>query len=139
MIGMETRADVVRRFYAAFTERDVPGLLATLDPDIDFEPVLGVLYAQHRYHGHHEMRRWCEELAAEWESFETTVESAVERGDGSVVAFLRLVARREERSLEADIAVECDFAGDRISSITGRDAWEVAEELSVPPPAGRAR
>jgi ketosteroid isomerase-like protein len=131
------RADVVRRFYSAFSERDLPALLDTLDPDIDFEPVLGVLYAQHVYHGHHEIRRWYEELASQWDSFETIVEDAVE-ARGGVVAFVHLVAHRGEQTLEADIAVECAFAGDRISSFTGRDAWEVAEELSVPPP-GSAR
>jgi ketosteroid isomerase-like protein len=134
-----TPTDVVRRFYAAFSERDVPGVLAALDPDVVFEPVLGVLYNQHTYRGHQEIRRWCEEFAAEWDSFDTTVENAIETR-GGVVAFVHLVARRGERSLDADIAVECTFsAAGRIISLTGRDAWEVAEELSVPPPSGASR
>jgi ketosteroid isomerase-like protein len=126
----------VRRFYAAFTERDVPALLDTLDPEIDFEPILGILYSQHVYHGHDEMTRWCEETAAQWESFDTTVENAIEVG-GGVTAFLHLAARSGDERLEADIAVECAFAGDRISRVTGRDAWEVADELRLPPPRGR--
>jgi ketosteroid isomerase-like protein len=135
---VDERADVVRRFYAAVSERDVPALLDMLDPNIDFEPVLGVLYAQHTYHGHHEILRWVEELGSQWDAFETIVESAIGI-PGGVIAFLHLVAHRGEQSLEADIAVECRFTGDRISSFTGRDAWEVAEELSLPPPRGARR
>jgi ketosteroid isomerase-like protein len=140
MAGMEVTAptDVVRRFYGAFSERDLPAVLDTLDPGIVFEPVLGVLYSQHSYRGYDGMSRWFAELASEWDSFEMIVEKALETGDG-VVAFLHMIARRGEQELEADIAVECGFRDGRISSFMGRDAWEVAEELGVAPPAGPPR
>jgi ketosteroid isomerase-like protein len=130
--------DVVRRYYAALSERDLPAVLDTLDPEIVFKPLLGVLYEQHTYRGHQEIARWSEELASQWDSFEATVEEAIETG-GGVVAFVHLVGHRGERSLEADIAVECALRGGRISSLTGRDAWEVAAELSMPPPPGVLR
>jgi ketosteroid isomerase-like protein len=135
---LTSHTDVVRRFYAAFPERDLAALLDTLDPGIEFEPILGVLYSQHVYRGHAEMRRWCEETAAQWESFETAVENIVEVGDG-VTVFLHLTARRGDERLEADIAAECAFAGNRLSRVTGRDAWEAAAELGVAPPRDRVR
>ncbi|MEA2157219.1 MAG: SnoaL-like domain [Solirubrobacteraceae bacterium] len=125
------RPDVVRRFYTAFSERDLPAMLDTLDPGIAFEPVLGVLYDRHIFHGHAEIIAWFEDLAADWDAFESHVDSALDVGD-HVVAFVRLVARRGDQTLEAEIAVECGFEGDRISSFTGRDAWAVAEELGRP-------
>jgi len=106
-----------------------------VDPDIDFRPVLGILFAQHAYHGPEEIARWYGELTGGWDTFAITVERAIEAGDG-VVAFLHLDARRGEAHLDAEIAVECAFTGDRISSVVGRDAWEVAEELGVPGPPG---
>jgi ketosteroid isomerase-like protein len=128
-----SRSDVVRRFYAAFTARDLPALLDTLDPEVDFRPVLGVLYSQHAYHGRDGMTRWYEELATDWDSFEMLVEEAVDAGD-RVVAFVRMVARRGEQTLEAEIGVECRFAGERISSFVGRDAWDAAEEVGIQRP-----
>lgn len=126
-----SRGDVVQRFYRAFSERDLPALLDTLDPQIVFEPVLGVLYDQHTYHGHDEIVVWFEQLAGDWDAFQSDVESTLQVED-HVVAFVRLAARNGDRSLEAEIAVECHFNGDRISCLVDRDAWDVAQELGVP-------
>jgi ketosteroid isomerase-like protein len=128
------RTDVVRRYYSAFCERDLPALLDVVDPGIAFEPVLGILFSRHVYRGHEGITRWYEELDTGWESFQIEVEDAIEAGDG-VIAFLRLVARRGDESMDAEIAVECHFEGERISSIVGREAWDVADELGLPPPA----
>jgi ketosteroid isomerase-like protein len=127
-------ADVVRRFYAAFGERDLATFLDAAHPDITFEPVLGVLFSRHGYRGHEGMTAWYEELHADWDSFEIPVEDVIAAGD-HFVAFLRLVAHRGEETLDAQIAVECHVTGERISSIVGRDAWEVAEELGIEVPA----
>ncbi len=132
-----SHADVVRTFYRAVTERDLPSMLETLEPDVAFEPVLGVLYHEHEYRGLAGMTRWYEELGAGWESFSTDVADAIDTGD-SVVAFVHLVAHRGDEDLTADIGVECRFRGDRICGLVGRDAWAVAEELGMPgPPAAR--
>jgi ketosteroid isomerase-like protein len=128
-------SDVVRRFYAAFGDLDLAALLEVAHPDITFEPVLGVLFSRHVYRGHDGITQWYEELHAGWDSFEIPVEDAVDAGD-HVVAFVRLIARRAGQTLDARIAVECRFTGGRISSIVGRDAWAVAEELGLPGPPG---
>lgn len=125
-----SRSDLVRRFYSAFSEQDVPALLEMADPDIQFEPVLGVLYSRHVFHGRDGIAEWYEELRSDWDAFEIDVESTFELGD-RVLALLHLVAHRGEERIDADIGVECRFKGDRISSVLGRDSGEVADELAA--------
>jgi ketosteroid isomerase-like protein len=130
-----SRSDLVRRYHSAMTERDLPAALDTVEPDVDLEPLLGVLYAEHVYHGHAGITRWYEEIVAGWDSFAMTVRDTVELED-RVVAFLHLAAHRGDETLDAQIAVDCRFRGGRISSFVGRDAWAAAEELGVPAPPG---
>ena len=128
-----SRSDVVRRYHRAMTEHDLPAALELLDPDVRFEPLLGVLYAEHVYHGHEGITRWYEEILADWDAFGMTVRDTVELED-RVVAFLHLAAHRGDETLDALIAVDCRFSGERLLSLAGRDAWEVAEELGLPAP-----
>jgi ketosteroid isomerase-like protein len=122
--------DVVRRFCRALTERDLRALLATLDPGVAFEPVLGVLYDQHVFTGHAEMTRWFEQLLTQWDAFEGSVERAVVVDD-HVVALIHLAARGGGETLEAQLGAECRFAGGRIVSLIGRDVWEIADEIGL--------
>lgn len=69
-----SRSDVVRRFYRALNQRDLDALLDTLDPDIEFEPLLGVLYDRHVFHGHDEITQWYDQLAAQWDAFDGSVQ-----------------------------------------------------------------
>jgi ketosteroid isomerase-like protein len=123
--------DAVRRFYAAWTAGDLEGMLAEVDPDVEAEPVLGLLFARPRYRGHGGMRRWYEEIQDLWDDFEMLVEST-HAVDGSVVGFLRLVAHTGSRSSDARIAVVCRFRDGKIVSFRGRDRDEVLEELDLP-------
>ena len=101
--------------------------IRAIDPDVEVRP-RGL--PRDVYRGHEGIARWYEELDTEWESFEIQVGDTVEAGDG-VIAFLRLVAHRGKESLDAQIAVECHFRGERISSIVGREAWDAADQLGV--------
>jgi ketosteroid isomerase-like protein len=121
--------EAVRRFYRAWTERDVPGMLAVVDHEVDADPVLGVLYRRQRYRGHAGIAEWFAEVTDLWkDGFEAQVEDAWIRGD-EVIAFVRLVGHRDGRSLDALIGVECRFRGGRISSFVGHDAEETAQAL----------
>ena len=121
--------EVVRRFYRAWTEGDLPGMLAVVDPEVDADPVLGVLYDRQRYRGHAGIAEWYAEVAELWrDGFEAHVEDAWIRGD-EVIAFVRLVGHRAGRSLDARIGVECGFRDGRISSFVGHDAEEAAAAL----------
>ena len=122
--------DAVRRFYAAWTASDLPAMLALSDPDIEAQPVLGLLYKRPSYRGHPGITQWFEEVVDLWDDFEPQVEDAREV-DGSVVAFLRLIAHTGGRTSDARIAVVCKLSDGKIVSIRGRDRDELAEELGI--------
>src|SRR4051794_31563670 len=80
-------------FYRAWTEGDVPGMLAVVDPDVDADPVLGVLYHRRRYRGHAGIAEWFAEVGELWhDGFEAHVVDARTHGD-EVIAFVHLVGR----------------------------------------------
>jgi ketosteroid isomerase-like protein len=126
----QPEVDAVRRFYSAWTAGDLPAMLAEADPDVQAEPVLGLLYERPCYRGHGGIARWYEEVEDLWDDFEARVEQ-VHESDGAVVAFLHLVAHTGDRSSDARIAVVCRFRDGRILSFRGRDRDEVAEELGI--------
>jgi ketosteroid isomerase-like protein len=123
--------DAVERFYAAWTAGDLPGMLEQVDPAVEAEPVLGLLYERPTYRGHSGIADWFEEVADLWDDFEARVE-ATHPVDGGVVALLRLVATTRGRSSDARIAVVCTFRDGRILSFRGRDREELLEELGLP-------
>src|SRR5215218_10353661 len=96
--------DLVREYYAAWARGDLEGMLARADPEIDMQPTLGVLYDHSTYHGHQGVREWFDEIASRWMDFDPDVEELHE-DDGRVIAFIHLSARREERIVDARIAV----------------------------------
>jgi len=124
--------EAVRRFYAAWTANDLPAMLALVDPDVEAQPVLGLLYKRPSYRGHSGITQWFEEVVDLWDDFEPQVEDAREV-DGAVVAFLRLVAHSGGRMSDARIAVVCKVTDGKIVSIRGRDRDELAEELGIDP------
>ena len=129
----QTDVDAVRRFYAAWTAGDLPAMLAEVHPEVEAQPVLGLLYERPSYRGHGGISRWFEEVDDLWDDFEALIESAHEI-DGAVVAFVHLIAHTRGRASDAHIAVVCHFRDDKIVSFHGRDREEVIEELGIRPP-----
>ena len=125
-----TDVDAVRRFYAAWTDGDLDAMLAEVDPDVEAEPVLGLLYERPVYRGHSGMKRWFEEVDDLWDDFESHVEETHEV-DGAVIAFVRLVAHTRGRASDSRIAVVCRVRDGKIVSFRGRDRDEVADELGL--------
>jgi ketosteroid isomerase-like protein len=123
--------DAVRRFYAAWTARDLAGMLAEVDPEVEAQPVLGLLYERPSYKGHSGITRWFEEVRDLWDKFEIHVE-ATHEVDGAVIGFLHLVAHTRGRSSDARIAVVCHFRDGKLLSFRGRDREEIIEELDLP-------
>jgi ketosteroid isomerase-like protein len=126
-----TDVDALRRFYAAWTLGDLPGMLAEVDADVEAQPVLGLLYERPSYRGHSGISRWFEEVEDLWDDFAIQVEATYEV-DGAIVGFLRLVAYARGRESDARIAVVCHFRDGKILSFRGRDRDEVIEELDLP-------
>ena len=127
----QPEVDAVRRFYAAWTAGDLDAMLAEVAPDVEAQPVLGLLYERPSYRGHSGMRRWFEEVDDLWDGFEVRVE-ATHEVDGAVIGFLHLVAHTRGRSSDARIAVICRFRDGKIRTFKGRDRDELAEELDLP-------
>jgi ketosteroid isomerase-like protein len=127
----QPEVDAVRRFYAAWSAGDLQAMLGEVDPDVEAEPVLGLLYERPAYRGHGGMQRWFEEVDDLWDDFEAEVE-ATHEVDGAVIGFIRLVATTRGRASDARIAVICRFRDGRIVSLRGRDRDEVIEELDLP-------
>ena len=125
-----TQQDDVRRYYAAWTAQDLGTMLAIAHPDIEASPTLGLLYERSVYRGHDGIRAWFDEVSRGWERFDPQVGEMVER-DGQVIAFIHLVAWRDGRDFEAEIAVEHAFRDGRILTLHGRDVYEVREELGL--------
>jgi ketosteroid isomerase-like protein len=123
--------DAVRRFYAAWTAGDLPGMLEVVDPEVEAQPVLGLLYERPSYRGHGGISRWFEEVDDLWDDFEAHVE-ATHEVDGAMIGFLRLVAHSGGRSSDARIAVIITFRDGKILSFRGRDREELIEEYDLP-------
>jgi ketosteroid isomerase-like protein len=125
-------AQLVRRFYEAWSANDVDGVLAVVHPDIEFRPILGVLYEQEGFHGHAEMAEHVRLMHERWDDFTGEVELTREV-EGGLIAFVCLTGTRGGRSFDARIAVDVRFRDDLIASFVGRDVYEAAEELDISP------
>ena len=128
----QQEVQAVRRFYAAWTAGDLEAMLAEIDPEVEAQPVLGLLYERPSYRGHGGMARWFEEVDDLWDGFESHVEKTYEV-DGAVIAFVHLIAHTRGRSSDSRIAVVCRFRDGKIVSFRGRDRDETAEELGLDP------
>jgi uncharacterized protein len=72
--------EVVERLAPAFNRRDLPAFLDLLAPEVEWEPLLAVLEGR-VYRGHEEVRKWIEDLAADWEFFEVYYDELHDLGD----------------------------------------------------------
>jgi ketosteroid isomerase-like protein len=80
----QENVEVVERLYGAFNRRDMTGLLESLDPEVEWVPVLAVLDGR-VYHGHDAVRSWVEELGSDWEFFEVSYDEMRDLGDQVLV------------------------------------------------------
>jgi ketosteroid isomerase-like protein len=82
----EPNLDVVRRMFAAFAERDLDGMLPTMDEDVDFLPVTANLTTGGvPYHGHEGIARYLEDVERVWPQLRIYPEDLRPVGDAVVV------------------------------------------------------
>jgi ketosteroid isomerase-like protein len=124
-------ADAVRRYYAAWTARDLDTMLEIAHPDIEASPTLGLLYERSVYRGHEGIADWVAETSRKWERFEPEVLDTIEH-DGLTIAFIRLIAGRADEDFDAKFCVLHAFRDGRMLTLHGRDWFEVHEELGLP-------
>jgi ketosteroid isomerase-like protein len=77
-------ADVVRASIDAFNRRDVPALLAHIDPDVEWVPLRAVLEGD-VYRGHEGIRRFIADCDEDLEDMQVRMEDATQVGDFVVV------------------------------------------------------
>ena len=106
-------------------------MLDEVDPEVEAQPILGLLYERPSYRGHSGISRWFEEVEDLWDDFEVNVE-ATHEVDGAVIGFLRLVAHTRGRTSDARIAAIIHLRDGKILSVRGRDRDELIEELGLP-------
>jgi ketosteroid isomerase-like protein len=87
---------LVRRLYEAFEVRDLDGMVALTDPEIEFFPQVtaSMVDRTEPYRGHEGMRRYFEDAARVWRDLEITPHEYHDLGD-RVLVFGRVYGRGE--------------------------------------------
>jgi ketosteroid isomerase-like protein len=93
--------DLIARGVDAFNEGDIDGMLAPIHPEVEFQPLRGVLEGT-VYHGHEGFRRWLEDMAEDWDEFHLEMGAASEVGSGWVLVQGRVRARARASGVELD-------------------------------------
>ena len=102
---MATNADLIRGVYEAFAEGDLPGVLAMLDPQVEWTEAEGIPYAG-TYRGPDAVVAGVfGPLLAEWDGFRVAPDEFVDGGD-TVVAQGRYSGTYKETGK----AMSCAFA-----------------------------
>ena len=92
---------IVARLFEAFSRRDLASMLPLLHREIVFQPVTAqVTRGGEPYRGHDGMRRYAEDVAAQWD--ELTVRPAQIRAAGRAVVAIGLVSGRGAAGSFAD-------------------------------------
>ena len=102
-----------------------------VDPDVEAQPILGLLYERPTYRGHSGISRWFEEIEDLWDGFEAHVE-ATHRVDGAVSACSASSRTPAAAPPTRGSRVVCTFRDGKILSFRGRDRDELLEELGLP-------
>jgi ketosteroid isomerase-like protein len=95
--------ETIRRAYDAFNRRDIDGLTTTLDPDLEWHPLLGELGGG-VYRGHDGVRRLVSEIDDTWESFRIELDEVIDAGD-LVFVLSRSIGRGKASGVEAEVGL----------------------------------
>jgi ketosteroid isomerase-like protein len=107
--------DLVKRSYAAFEQGDLDGVLADLDPEIEWQQAQGLPHGG-TYHGRDEVRRSIfDPLDGEWwDEFSATPLEFLDAGDEVVVlGRYRGVAKRTGKHLDVPFVHVWTVRGER--------------------------
>ena len=105
----EENVEQLHRMTAALNRHDIDGVLALIDPDVEFMPRLVEVDGGGSLRGHDGMRSWWENVFGVWPDFKSEIE---EVRDLDVVVFARL--RLSGQGVASEAA-------------TGQTAWIVIE------------
>jgi ketosteroid isomerase-like protein len=97
----EQGIELVHQACDAFNRRDLDGLIALCDPDVEFVSYLAQVEGGEPYHGLDGVRDWWERLLAIFPDFRLEVEQARELGGRGIARF-----RTHARGVESDAPME---------------------------------
>jgi ketosteroid isomerase-like protein len=95
-------AEITRRLYDAWNRRDVEGMLANLDPEIEWRPHLANVSGMPA-RGYDEVRELLAEFHENWETLRLEIEELFESGE-QVVTFVHVLARGRESGAELELS-----------------------------------
>ena len=95
--------DLIRAGVEAFNRRDLEGMLQSLDPEVELEPLRAVLEGS-VYRGHEGVREYLEDMKEDWEDFEIRIAELRELDDDHLLVDARMHARARTSGVEVDAA-----------------------------------
>ena len=98
----EQNVELHRRLVEALNGRDIDALLACLDPDVEYHPLLSRV-AVTAYHGHDGIRSWFGQLDDAWEELRLDAEAYFDLGDETLLFYV-LRGRGRHSGAEVEVA-----------------------------------
>jgi ketosteroid isomerase-like protein len=128
-LGMADSASAVfRRFHEAWTDGDLPAVLAVVDPEIVVHPLHGVMFSRMEFRGHDGILDWYREMTEPWDRFEALVDRVVDT-PGGATGVITVVGYRGDEGFHARIGVDTEMRDGRILTLTARDADDLEQQL----------
>ena len=97
----EQNVEAHRRLAEALNRRDIEGIIACLDPDVEYHPLLSAIGTA-VYHGHDGMRSWFGQLDDAWEELRLEAENYFDLGEQTVLFY---VLQGRGRQSGAEVAI----------------------------------
>ena len=117
---MSENVETVKRAFEAFNRRDIDGILAVCDPDIDWTPPPDWLGSR-TYHGHNGVREAIADMVGVFEDLQAEPVRLIERGDRVVGLYIwRGHGGASGVSIDpfaVEVGFVCDFAEGLATSI----------------------
>jgi ketosteroid isomerase-like protein len=110
--------DLMREGIEAFNRRDLEGMLATMDPEIELVPLRGAIEGV-AYRGHDGVRDYMNDMAGDWQDSQIEIMEMRELGEGRVLveALMRAHTLGSGVEVAAKGAWLCDVSGDKVKRI----------------------
>ncbi len=131
----ERNTEIVRAAVEALLQRDVPGMLARLAPDVELIPARAVLEGT-TYRGHDGFRRFVADMDEDWHEYAPTPGEIRDLGGNMVLVLGRFHGRGKASGVEfsADAAWLCELHDARITRV--RFFADEAAALEAAAPGG---
>jgi ketosteroid isomerase-like protein len=128
--------DLIRAGVDALNRRDVDAMLATLDPDVELEPLRAVLEGS-VYRGHEGLREWLDDMDEDWQDFHFEIADLRPLAPDRVLLVGRVRARARASGVELDdtAAWVCDVRDGKVARVhfysDAKSALEAVREMGA--------